>query len=50
MNDSHDRRLLLCLEDSMVNATQTGLEQYKKYDHNSDELMGAIEMLGLHFH
>lgn len=49
MNDSHDRRLLLCFEDSMVNATQTGLEQHKKYDHDSDELMGTIKMLGLHF-
>lgn len=45
MNDPHDRRLLLCLENSMVNATETGLQEHKKHDDNSDELMGAIIML-----
>lgn len=47
MDNTHDRRLLRCLEYTVVDTAETGLQKNEQNNHDSDKLMGAIVMLGL---
>lgn len=47
MNDSHNRRPLLGLKYSVMEATQSCLQDDENQDSYTDELMGIVVVLGL---